>query len=193
MISSPEVMLKEIKEGDKEAFKALFDLYYTELCRFALIYVKDKDSAEEVVQNFFVHFWEKREVLSINSSLKSYFYSSIRNRSLNHIRNNSKFIKIDDDKVDDLIYTVQEQESILESNELRENINKAINNLPPKCKEIFLLSRGEQMSYHEISEKLNISPKTVENQISIALKKLHSDLKPYYNLLLILFVLFYDF
>jgi RNA polymerase sigma-70 factor (ECF subfamily) len=158
-----------------------------------LVYVKDKDNAEEIVQNFFVHFWEKRADLSINSAIKSYFYSSIRNRALNFIRDNCKLSRFDDDFANSYDLNISNEESGFESTELSENINKAIDTLPPKCKEIFLLSRMHNLSYKEISEKLDISTKTVENQISIALKKLHVELKPYYELFLILIIFLYDF
>lgn len=192
MNPSPEELLSKIKEGDKNSFKLLFDLYYTDLCRFALAYLKDPDNAEDVVQNFFISFWEKRESLTINTSIKSYLFSSVRNRSLNYIRDNSKFADIDDEFLSNQPSGSIEADSMIDTDNLEEKIRGAIEKLPVKCKEIFLLSREQNLSYKQIAERLQISVKTVENQISIALKKLHLELKPYYNALILLFLFFYE-
>jgi RNA polymerase sigma-70 factor (ECF subfamily) len=183
-------LLEQIKSGDEKAYRQLFDEYYDDLCRFALMYAKDKDAAEEIVQNFFVQFWIKKENISINLSLKSYLFSSVRNGALNYIRDKKKLTSIDDniEYLDSISYHESDENNI-DLKDLNTRVFESIENLPQKCREIFKLSRMENLTYKEIAEKLSISQKTVENQIGIALKKLHENLKPYLEILLIICIL----
>jgi RNA polymerase sigma-70 factor, ECF subfamily len=187
MIPNPNDLIDKIKMGDKSAYQVLFNEYYAELCRFALLYTKDKDAAEEVVQNFFVQFWIKKDNISISSSIKSYMYSAVRNASFNYLRDKKKLSSIDDniDYFENLI-SKEDNQNDIDLKDLNIKISAAIEDLPPKCRDIFKLSRVENLTYREIAEKLSISQKTVENQIGIALKKLHEQLRPYYEILLIL-------
>jgi RNA polymerase sigma-70 factor (ECF subfamily) len=136
--------------------------------------LRDKMLAEEIVQEFFISIWEQPPL--ITDTVKSYFYKSIYNRTLNHIekaktrnKNEGKYAS----------QTEQESESGIDDGELQKQINKAIDDLPEKCKEIFILCKYNEMSYAEVSEMLAISPKTVENQMGIALKKLRERLLPF--------------
>jgi RNA polymerase sigma-70 factor, ECF subfamily len=183
-------IVEKIKSGDKLAFKHLYENYYADLCRFGLIYVKDRDIAENIVQDFFVQFWIKRESITINSSIHSYMFSSIRNRSLNYIRDNKKIVNIDENiEMIDSAITFPDYQNEIDYVNLKSAVKEAIEKLPPKCKTIFQLSREENLTYKQIAHNLNISPKTVENQIGIALKKLHDELKPYLELLILLVTL----
>ena len=176
---NPDIdIIGRIKSGDRSALKVLFDKYYASLTRFGFLYVKDKDIAEEIVQEFFVHFWIKRESLSINNSIKSYLYRSVRNKCLNYNRDTKKNLSIESEL--ELIDTLGFSENVYEVDydELKEMIEDSIESLPQKCKDIFKLSRMQQLTYKQISDKLNISQKTVENQIGIALKKLRKKLEP---------------
>lgn len=146
--------------------------------------VRDQDSAKDIVHIIFINLWDKRDTISLDQPLRSYLYTSVHNRCLNHLRDRSRFI--DDDARDiDFLYDHSEQaDSIIEQSETESRINDAINKLPEKCGQIFKLSRFEEKKYSEIASELDISVKTVEAQISKALRILREDLKDYLFLII---------
>lgn len=168
-------ILKQIQEGNKGAFEILFKQYYRMLVIFAAKYLRSIEEAEELVQQVFVSFWEKAARTDINISLKAYLYRWTANACINRI----KHLKIKDKYAQ---YAVTEIQNSFDDNlqftepDLKEKIDKAIDNLPAKCREIFIKSRFENKKNHEIATELGISEKTVENQMTIALKKLRADL-----------------
>ncbi|MEL7585888.1 MAG: RNA polymerase sigma-70 factor, partial [Prolixibacteraceae bacterium] len=144
-----------IKQGDKDVFNRLFNLYYSRLCFFADHLVHDFDLSRSIVQDVFVDIWLNREKLDIHFSLKSFLFQSVRNKALNvlkHRKVESKFIE--EQKKKEEPFSIQD---LMEEAELNDKINSAIHELPPKCKEIFLLCRFEELRYWEIAERLNIS------------------------------------
>lgn len=168
-----EYILHQIKKNDSKAFELLFDRYYVSLCRYCFIFLKNEVHAEEIVQQFFINFWVNRNTLMITTSLKSYLYRSVRNRCLNFIRDEKTKVKA----VSELKQTLEkngysEQTLLIEVDELHEIIQSAIESLPEKCQNIFKMSRNMELSTKEIAAELSLSPKTVENQITIALKKI---------------------
>jgi len=172
---------------DKRLFEQLFHEHFVHLCNFAQSFVYDLDEAKEIVQVVFTNLWLKKEEITTEKSIKSYLYTSVRNRCLNFIRDHKKFRSqlLDLDTAGfDMAYEVNPSGI----SELENKVEKAIDGLPEKCAEVFKLSRFEQMKYKEIGEKLNISIKTVEAQISKALKHLREELKEYI-IILILFIL----
>jgi RNA polymerase sigma-70 factor, ECF subfamily len=177
-------------EGDRDAFKYFFDQYYTDLCNFVLLYVKDKALAEEVVQDIFVYFWESRHKLNISSSVHAYLFSASKYKSLNLIRDRRNQTKT----LEALAQTNKEsfiqEENLFESpDELGQILKASIELLPERCKVIFTLSKNNNLSNSEIANQLGISVKTVENQMTIALKKLREVLLPYREKLFILFLI----
>ncbi|NJO89469.1 MAG: RNA polymerase sigma-70 factor [Chloroflexia bacterium] len=177
---------KNIKHLDKTAFEKLFREYFVPLTAFAKKYVGDVDSAKEIVHDVFVNLWTKRETIDLEKAVKSYLYTSAYNRSLNYIRDHKKFnsnVSVEDNfsKASDWNF-----ENNIDALELEEKINRVINSLPEKCKEVFLMSRFEGLKYQEIADKLNISVKTVEAQMSKALKALKENLKDYLTVLILL-------
>ncbi len=140
----------------------------------------DEDDAREVVHLVFISLWEKREEIDFSKSVKSYLFTSVHNRSLNVIRDRKKFSS---EEVPDMAgaWDVSAQ---IESMELEEKINEALGTLPEKCREIFELNRFDGLKYSEIATQLGISVKTVENQMSKALKILREKLSKYLTLLL---------
>lgn len=141
-----------------------------------MTYVKQKAIAEELVQDTFLTIWEKREQLDLNDQLRSYLYTSVKNRCYNYLT--KKRIALDE-YVEVEFETKGNYPSPLENlskKETEAKIKAGINMLPPKCKRVFLLSRNEQMTYKEISVFLEISIKTVENQMGFALKFLREHL-----------------
>lgn len=178
-----------LKEGDELAFKALFQKYYPSMCHFARQFLNDSELAEETVQELFVRIWEKREKLNIETSVKHYFFRSVRNQCLNQIQH-QKIKQQYASKMKELSHQeIDPDENYIEV-DLLERIEKSIDSLPVKRQEIFRLSREQGMKYKEIAEELNISIKTVEAQMGLALKHLRDELKDYKNHLMSLFLLF---
>jgi RNA polymerase sigma-70 factor (ECF subfamily) len=179
-------LFEQIREGNKKAFELLFHRYYSNLCLYASKIIRNNEAAEEIIQDFFVKLWEKKEDLIIDSSVKNYFLRSVKNLCLNHIKHNK--IKSDYSKQ---FLTENEspknEDPVFPEIDLVEKIEESINSLPEKRKEIFRLSREEGLKYREIAEKLNLSIKTVETQMGLAFKYLREKLK-HYNFFLTLFI-----
>ncbi|MEQ8415508.1 MULTISPECIES: RNA polymerase sigma-70 factor [unclassified Imperialibacter] len=171
--------MSQLLPDNLSSLEVLFKQHYTELCRYALKLTRNNEVAEEVVQEVFVNFWERREEINISYSVKAYLVASVRNRSINYLKLQlPKELKKED--VDNLSEKADLSDPTqIEYNELYSIVQKAIDLLPDRCKVIFVLSREEGLTYQEIAEKLELSVKTVENQMSIALKKLRVSLKPY--------------
>ncbi|MDX9882814.1 MAG: RNA polymerase sigma-70 factor [Prolixibacteraceae bacterium] len=182
-----EQLFLRIKEGDENAFHKAFDLYYPRLCFFADNIIHDFDLSRSVVQQVFVDLWIRHKNLNVLFSLKSYLFQAVRNEALDilkHRKVETKYLQ--------RIQNTEEQSSFhdrIEEAELNDRINAAIQELPPKCREIFMLCRFDDLKYPEIAGRLNISVKTVEMQISIALKKIRKKLShsQYVNLLAFIF------
>ncbi len=180
-----ESLLNDIQSGDTGAFEEVFNEYYSSLCRYALIYVGDPDESEEIVQNSFVKFWNKKKQITISTSLKSYLYQVVKNESLNHIKHlkvvksfeGSHHNKNKGDASDTLI-----------AKELQYKIDASLAKLPVERKKIFLMSRNEGLKYREIADKLGLSIKTVENQMGKALKFFRSELVDYLSLGLLVLI-----
>lgn len=176
----------KIKQGDEDAFNQAFNLYYSRLCFFADHLIHDFDLSRSVVQDVFVDLWIDRENLNIHFSLKSFLFQTVKNKALNifkHRKVESKFLA--EQKKKEEPFSVQ---NLMEEAELNDKINSAIQELPPRCKEIFMLCRFEELKYSEIAERLNISVKTVEMQISIALKKIRQKLSDSQMIYLVIFL-----
>jgi RNA polymerase sigma-70 factor (ECF subfamily) len=172
-------IFNEIKKGNLITFEKLFRKYYAGLCNYANKYLKDLDRAEEVVQELFYKLWEKRNNLDINVSLKSYLYRAVYNGCLQYL--NHRAIEIKYEKY----YKRQNKEydrdasEAINMQELNEIINKTLNSLPERCRNIFQLNRYDGLKYREIAEKLDLSIKTVEANMGKALKLLRKNLKNY--------------
>ena len=182
-----KLLFAKIKDGNEEAFNKVFDLYYSSLCFFVNNLIHDFDLSRSLVQQVFVDLWIKREQLNIEFSTKSFLFQSAKNKALDYIRHQkveSKFLSINQQHNVDLPFHDQ-----LEEAELNDKINTAIQELPPKCREIFILCRFEELKYAEIANHLNISVKTVEMQMSIALKKLRKKLTDTQAINLTIFIL----
>ncbi|HNX54706.1 MAG TPA: RNA polymerase sigma-70 factor [Prolixibacteraceae bacterium] len=182
-------IVKKMIEGDIDSFKYFFDKYYNDLCNFVNIYLHDKVLAEEIVQDIFVYLWGNKENLRINTSVKAYLFTASKLKSLNHLRDtrNQKRI-IDQLGKSAASDTIDFDDSLVDTEEFRKILDAAIEQLPPKCKKIFLLSKKEELSNKEIAEQLGISVKTVENQMTVALKKLREYLLPYRGKIFLIFL-----
>jgi RNA polymerase sigma-70 factor (ECF subfamily) len=177
-----------IKEGDLKAFEYVFRLYYQSLCGYATKFLGDTDEAEEITQEIFTTLWTRRETIEIKLSLKSYLYRSVRNACLNYLKHQ---------KVKNVYFAAneafQKEEELRfsgfgDTSHLSEQIDAAIENLPEERKKIFLMSRHQELKYKEIADQLGISIKTVETQMSKALKSLRVALQEYLPLWMVLVV-----
>lgn len=157
----------------------LFKEHYKKLHRIAQKVVNDPVIAEDIVQEVFIHIWNNRESLQINSTIEGYLMKSVVNRSINHLEKNKKMVKTSLSDQTELKEAMSNSKQEHFDYELfQEMVYRSLDKLPPKCKVIFMLSRFEDMKYKEIAEHLDISIKTVENQMGIAIAKLNSELKP---------------
>jgi RNA polymerase sigma-70 factor (ECF subfamily) len=157
--------------------------------RYCATIIKDSDDAEDIVQQAFFSLWQKKDSISIHTSARAYLYKTVYNASLDflkHIRVKKKYEK--DFPAPDL-YPVDRDNA---EKELQEKIRMAISDLPEACGRIFRMSKYDHLKYREIAGKLNISEKTVENQMSKALKLLREALQEYIPLLILLIFLYND-
>ena len=177
-------LFKKLKEGNDQAFQYFFERYYQGLCVFAVKIVGAEQVSKDIVQDFFVRFWETRERIEIGVSVKSYFIRAVHNRCMDYIsfrevRLSHAEKQLAFYKDDDLI------EFPLLDFELKQRIEEEIKSLPDEIRETFLLSRYNGLNYKQIAEKENISVKTVEYRISKALTSLRKGLSDYLYLLIL--------
>ncbi len=160
-----------LKSDSKKAIDILFRMHYSFMCKSVYRIIRNQEKAEDLAQDVFYELWKKRETLEIRTSVRAYLKRAINNKALNYIRDQR--MKFDSDEDHPNLKTPQaSSQQHLEAEELQKIINETIKQLPERCRIVFSLSRFEELSYKEIAEKLNISTKTVENQISKALKLL---------------------
>lgn len=175
-------------EWDVNTFEKLYDEYYSPLCLFANKYLHDLDLSRSLVQELFVNLWLKREKLTVQGdSLRFYLYKAVRNKSVDYLRELKKRVRLSDLSESRLDSSFEDK---LEEAELNARLNQSISELPEKCREIFLLCRFEGLKYTQIAEKLNISVKTVEMQMGIALKKIKDKLSDLQIVRLMMFIFF---
>ena len=170
----------------------LFRSHFSGLCFFAHKYVKDFEAAKEIVQDAFLSLWEKRETIDMDRPVKSYLTMIIHNKCTNYLRDNRKF--------DQNILHIENLAEVPEydgadsmvEEELKNKIDSAIDELPEKCKQIFVMNRYENLKYQEIAVKLEISVKTVETQMSKALQHMRIRLAEYLTVFLTLVFGFFN-
>ena len=174
-----EIQITELKEGNTKAYEALFRQWYKPLCYYAYNMLHDQDEAEDIVQKMFCKLWEIRAKMEIQTSLKSYLYRMVHNASLNEIKQMQVQTAYHEQIAGDAITAVNLVEQSLIYKELHHQIELAIKALPERCREVFLLSRMQNLSYVQIAHHMQISTNTVETQIVKALKILRTKLKDY--------------
>lgn len=161
----------------QEEFELLFRQMYAPLCRKVFRILKDQEASEDIVQDIFVKLWEKRSEINIQTGIQPYLYRAVANAAFNYLKKDRPFEEFDSDIHENTDHINSQLQ--LESQETARHIHHVIDALPPACKTIFLLSREDGLSYKEIAETLNISIKTVENQMGKALKILREKLSTY--------------
>ena len=165
-------------------FEELFKGLFRPLCGYAMKYTGDLDAAKNLVHEVFIQLWKKFDSLPPDSNYKSYCYTAVRNRCLNHLRDKKKFVTMDSLPEE----RASELNTSIETAELGEKIEAGIASLPDKCRMIFEMNRIEGLRYAEIAAKLNISVKTVEAQMSKALGIMRDHLNEFMTLIFILLV-----
>ncbi len=170
------LLIEGLRQRDKVVFDYLFNYYYSSLCAFSMQYLKDQNTTEDLVQDFFVSLWMEASDLKICSSLRSYFFTGVKNRCLDI----KKHQKVTEKYRTYMLFSAEGQDNSTDhyfaESELRQAIEKSLRKLPSRCREIFELSRLKGLENHEIAEQLGISKRTVELQISNALKCLRKEL-----------------
>jgi RNA polymerase sigma-70 factor (ECF subfamily) len=186
-------LIEEIRAGNLESFEELHRLYYVYLCLIAEHITGNSSDAEEIVSDVFVKMWGNRFVTRIDTSVRGYLIRAVMNTSLNYLERNHPPRKLSV-PVSDADYKLLAWDSDyplgqLYCEEVRNLLEKGINELPDACREIFLLSRNDDLKYSEIAGKLGISVNTVKTQLKIALSRLRNNLKDYLPVILLFLVL----
>ncbi|MCG8387549.1 MAG: sigma-70 family RNA polymerase sigma factor [Cytophagales bacterium] len=173
---------------NESALKELVTYFYPRLYRVAYAVLRDKMLAEEVITDVFFRLWQKRDRYEEIRDIHKYLDTAVKNNALVLLRKEKKrrsenHVFVDDDFLrqnEFMLLTISPEKQYL-SRELKVHIETAIRKLPKRCRQVFELVKLDGYSYKQAASELSIKPKTVENQLAIALKKLHAELKPYLN------------
>jgi len=171
---SDELLIAHLKKGDKDAFAEIYARYAAKLAAFASSKLYSLEDAKDILHDMFVKLWEQRADMAVTSNLQSYLFTIIRRRIIDKIRKN-----ITREAYASAIQSIAigyDNESVFETRELRQHIDRSLNDLSPRVKEIYILSRNEGLNNREIADKLNLSEQTVKNQLSAALRHLRKSL-----------------
>lgn len=173
-------LARRMRLGDEQALEVIFRTYYPGLVGFARRYVKMTEIAEELVQDLFLKMWSRRGSLGEIDSVKTYLFRAARNTALNHLRRR----KLEHEWLEKEGTTITEERSLegdeaVTESEVAAAVRAAVDRLPPRCREVFMLSRDGGLTYGEIAKSLGISIKTVETQMGRALRALRESLKVY--------------
>ncbi len=177
--SENNTIIYRLQEGDTKSFEYIFKSHYKKLIVFANRYLNELSASEEIVSQLFTHLWEKGHEIHFTGSISAYLFRSVQNRCLNQLkkRNQVSLYASFLEREHQLENDVYEAERAYLDKEMSQKIHLALETLPSRCKEIFLLSRFEDMKYKDIADHLGLSQKTIERQIGIALEKLRKLLK----------------
>ena len=181
-------------------FEYIYIYYFPKMKRFAREYVLSDEDAENIVQDVFLELWEKKEILSLQLNVIAYLFTAIRNRCINFLRRSMIAKNAENKLQEEYKLTLQMKyysleafnQEIFQEKDVEQILSKAIDTLPEKCREIFILSKIKGKKQKDIATELNISVNTVETQISIAYKKLRNELKEHFPLFYFLLCLCND-
>ncbi|HBG41235.1 MAG TPA: RNA polymerase sigma-70 factor [Porphyromonadaceae bacterium] len=179
-------------------FNELFDNYYRQFVRFAIGYLKDSTMAEDYVSEAFIAYWENRNTLTADTNPPAYILAIVKNKCINHLQREQMRQRVEKQLSDHSLWALTTRINTLEacnpemifSNEVKEIIDRTLSDLPEKTRQIFLLSRNEDLSHKEIAERITLSTKAIEFHISKALAALRISLKDFMILLPFAFLLF---
>ena len=176
MAPNTQDLILQLKQGDQKAFRQLFSQYYRYLTTIAWRMTHEDTTAQDMAQDAFAELWKRRNDLPDDLLVKSYLRQTVVNKCLNYLK---KQKRLSFEEVPPEISTgpSQDAQHQMEARDLKAAVQKAVDELPDKCRIVFSMSRFEHMSHKEIAQILDITIKTVENQITIALKRIRSALK----------------
>lgn len=177
-----------LKSDKEEVFEYLFKTLFPPLVNYAIRFLNERELAKEVVQECFIAVWNRRESLKITTSITSYLYTATRNRCINYLK--SKYHQREEatKKEEDMMVSDAKADAMLHESDLSMILQQSIAGLNEKTRIFFNLSRENELSYREISEKMSVSVKTVEFHISSALKQIREDLQRYWHLPVIMII-----
>lgn len=181
--------LVQLAEGNIFAYRHLFDHHFSDLCNFLLIYLHRKELSEEIALDIFTFIWEKRKTIGIKSTFKSFLFAAAKNKAITLYRKEHQKLFTQIENSDLPVSNETDAQFLMENNELRDLIEKAILKLPEKSRRVYQMAWEEDLSYNEIAEQLGLSSKTVENHVGIALRKLRESLRPYYKQIFVWWVI----
>lgn len=176
MISDNEI-IKKIRQGDIKQFELLFRSCYVSLVKYAKSFVKDHDTAEEIVQDLFVKIWSERDKIKIKTTLKGYLFRAVHNKCLHLLKHKKVVEKHEKEIIQDKKTYAGKTSELVQYNDLRTAVAGIMERLPERCGKIFCMNRFEGMTYTDIALRLGISVKTVEADMSKALKEFRKALK----------------
>jgi RNA polymerase sigma-70 factor (ECF subfamily) len=179
--SKNKILIAGIQRGDSQVFEELFHEFYSALCDYSKLIVNRSDVAEDIVQELFFKIWNKKENLNISTSLKAYLYRSVYNNAIEYLRTE----KLEKMYKEYNFREIHSEGNLQSDSDQLALVNKAIEELPDKCKDVFKLRKFEKLSHAEIAQKLDISVKTVETHIHRATVTLKDKLKNLYIIELI--------
>lgn len=169
------------RNNDEKAFRQLFEHYYAPLVQYSTYITGSVSLAEEIVSEVFVNMWKNRSKLSEVQDFKKYVYTSTKHKTIDYIRHakDLSFVSIDKKDFEECIVYNNPEDQFVES-EIRSRIEAVILKLPERCRIIYRFVKEDHMKYREVADLLDISPKTVENQMAIAMKKIREEIASHY-------------
>lgn len=179
-----------IAAGDEAAFERVFRAHFKSLCIYANMRLRDTEAAREVVQDLFCSLWEKHSEIQIHTSIQSYLYKAVHNACLNYIKHEKVKEKSRQHFLSQPILMEGEGEQEIETADLEQVIRTTLDSLPEKTKQIFEMVRFREKKYREVAEELDISQKTVEAHMTMALRSLRTALQKFMPLWIILLTFF---
>ena len=181
-----DLLLCSLKRGDNEAFERIYDLFWESLYAIGYNRLQSSTDVEDIIQELFVDLWNKRETIRVNESLRTYLFTAMKYKVIDHIRRSKvKNVSFEDATLEAQLAT-ETTDSNLSFSELYDQLREGIDRLPERCKLVFKMSRDEEMSAEEIASTLNVSKRTVETQIYKSLKHLKKSLNDYAYLLILI-------
>lgn len=178
-------LLQQLREDDEQALTLLYKAHWQPLFLSAYNILKDKKACEDIVQDIFLQLWLRRKTLDVRESLKTYLSTAVRYQVFHHIRKTAKKANAQESVKDTPL--AESSDEILLQKDLYGQVHEAVAELPERCRTIYRLSREEQLTHKEIAHRLNISTKTVENQLTIALRRVRHCIGGNAVILLLLF------
>lgn len=175
-------LFNSVKRDDRLALDALFTRYYSRLCSFAHTYVQNRHDAEEIVADVFINVWKARHTITITTSLRAYLYISVKHGVFAKLKKDQPDVLSIDDVLLDIRTETSDPLDVIVYQELENHFETIIDNLPPRCRQIFVMKWFDGLKYKEIGEILGVAEKTVENQVVKAFDVVRKSLRKFQSM-----------